>query len=537
MPRFFLSAYEWLLSAVLLGCDLAYICVTRHWPLVGDAPLFHYIVFLIRHGMAPYRQTVDLNLPGTYAAQWFVIRVFGSGAAAWRVYDFGLLAAVGIAMGAICGRRRWFAALFAASVFALIHGRDGLIQTGQRDLLMAALLLWACALLLAVGRGAGAWASGLAGLLIGAATTVKPIAILLLPVWLLLLAVELGSRRRPWGRHVAAAGAAALVPLAAVAVALFRWHAWAAFLGIMGHLVPLHASMFRLSPWALVFGSVSSVMLGLFLAWLPVYSALRLWRGFQGRVLLFGFLFGVVSFVVQGRGYPYHRYPSEAFLLLLAGLAFAEGMRSKRAWIAGFSVAGLAFGALLIVPRSLAAIDRFDWQHDPYGTALGRELTSLGERALDGKVQCLDQAGGCIAELYKLKIVQSTGFLYDCYLFVSPAGAFEAADQARYRNAFLQTIEKSPPAYFVVTSDECGVQPRDFAYGKLAHWPQLNRLLTSRYSVIRDEKPRGTVAWGGVPEVPYGFRIYARIEPQPATSCARSAGSMLRPESTATALR
>jgi len=141
--------YKVLFSTVLLSCLVAFVWSSLHWPLVGDAPLFHYIVFLMHHGMVPYRQIVDLNLPGTYAVQDFVIRVFGPGALAWRIYDLSLLALIGLAMMAICGRNHRFAALFAATVFALIHGRDGLIQLGQRDLLMTALLLCGCVFLFA----------------------------------------------------------------------------------------------------------------------------------------------------------------------------------------------------------------------------------------------------------------------------------------------------------------------------------------------------------------------------------------------------
>jgi hypothetical protein len=54
---------------------------------LGDAPLFDYVVFLMRHGMAPYQQIGDLDLPGTYAVEALVMRVAGPGALAWRVYD------------------------------------------------------------------------------------------------------------------------------------------------------------------------------------------------------------------------------------------------------------------------------------------------------------------------------------------------------------------------------------------------------------------------------------------------------------------
>ena len=374
MPERWVGLYERVLAGVLIAALAALVAYSSRWPLVGDAPLFHYIVFLMRHGMAPYRDIADPNLPGTYAVQALVMRVLGEGAGAWRAYDFALLAAIGAAMAAICGPGRRFAALFAATVFALIHGRDGLIDTGQRDLLMTALLMGGCVALLAATRPGGRRLSmsGAMGFAVGVAATVKPVALLLLPVWLVLLVNALRARRSAWAGPVGVAVVGALLPMAAAGAALARWHAWDGFTGVMLHLVPLHAAIFRWPMSLLLTGSISSVMLGLFLLWLPLPVTQRMWHNAEGRVLLSGFLFGVISYCLQGRGYPYHRYPSEAFFLLLAGLAFQKGLRDRRKWVAWFAAAGLAFGSLVIVPRSLSQIRHFNWRHDEFGSALAR---------------------------------------------------------------------------------------------------------------------------------------------------------------------
>ena len=505
MPERFILVLQALLASVLLFCAAAFVVVSWRWPLVGDAALMHYVVFLMRQGWAPYREIVDLNLPGTYAAEALAMAALGPGALGWRVYDLGLLAAIGLEMGAICGRRSWFAAVWAGCVFALVHGRDGLIDTGQRDLLMAVLVLGGCCVLVCVRRLWGRW---LFGLLLGAAVTVKPIAGVLLPVWLGLLVFHLRAQERPWRASVGAALVGAAVPVTAMVVALTRWRAWGAFWEVMLRLIPLHASMFRLGVGALLLGSVSSVLLGVFLPGLIVFIAMRRRRGFRAHILLAGLGFGVLSFVLQGRGYPYHRYPSEAFLLLLAGLAFEEGLRSQRKFVIALSLAELVFGSLVVAPRSLALISHYDWRHDEYGTMLGRDLEELGGAKLTGKVQCLDQAGGCVDALYRTRLVQSTGFLYDCYLFVKPVSVRGEIAQAQYRQAFMAALRRNQPTYLIVMSDECGLRDPDFAYAKLAYWPQLQQMVRSEYVPIRDRTPKNKIAWGGVPVLPYGFRIY-----------------------------
>ncbi len=502
-----------LVSALLLAALAAFAVLTLRWPLVGDAPLFHYIVFLTRHGWAPYRQIVDLNLPGTYAAEALVMAVLGPGALAWRVYDMGLLLLIGLAMAAICGPGRRFAALFAGTLFALIHGRDGLIDTGQRDLLMTALLLLGCAALLR--QKPRPWSSVSLGLALGAAATVKPLALLLLPAWAALLVFRLRASGRPWSRHLRLLLAGAALPLLAAAFALFRWHAARPFLLILLHLVPLHAGIFRWPLRGLLTGSISSTLLGVFVLWLPLLWATRQWRSPQGPALLAGFVFGLVSYLAQGRGYPYHRYPSQAFWLLLAGLAFQQGLRDKRPWVATLAVAGLLFGSLLVVPRSLQQIRRFDGQHDEFASSLAHDLQALGGPALNGRVQCLDQAGGCLASLYQARLVQSTGYLYDCYLFIAPGSPGQKRDQDWYRDGWAQAWTRHPPDFVIVTSDECGLRPPGFAYSKLQHWPWLRHVLASQYRLVQQHVPTTRIAWGGVPVLPYGYRIYRRLGDEP----------------------
>src|SRR5512134_1571448 len=60
---------------------------SRSWPLVHDAPLMHYIAWLIGQGAVPYRDTFDMNMPGAYLVHLGVIAVAGPGDLAWRIFD------------------------------------------------------------------------------------------------------------------------------------------------------------------------------------------------------------------------------------------------------------------------------------------------------------------------------------------------------------------------------------------------------------------------------------------------------------------
>ena len=541
------------------------------WPLVGDATLLHYCVLMLRQGYAPYRQLIDINLPGTYFVEWAVIRMFGYGALPWRLFDLLLLAVIAAAAFAVVAQTRgwraaWFPALWAIGVFTLLHGRDGLPQLGQRDLLVAAQLAVAIACLLQAHRRRGRGAPGLAaaacfGLAVGMAATVKPLALFLLPCLLVSAHRRHGAQAHPgnaaqaqaplaqtrgaW-RLLTAACLGTLVPLAAACAYLLQEHALTAFVTTMTQLVPLHSSLFRLSPLRLVGSCVSSVLLPVLLLGLPAVASTRPWRSVAGRVLLAGAAFGVLSYVVQGRGYPYHRYPLHLCLLLLYACALPEAFRTRRTgatndpstglrvdeptllqtaprvgsgigfWVGSRAAPWVAFipqvsallallaGTLVLVPRSLSAVQHFTPAVDPFGQALSAVL--VREDAVAGQVQCFDMAGGCVTTLLNRQLPQSTGFLYDCYAFLPVAPAFQA-EQQRYRTAWLAAMTAKPPRLLIVTSDECG--PADQLYRKLTWWPAFASLLATHYTLAATWTPQTPERWTGqTATLPYGFRVY-----------------------------
>ena len=151
------------LAASLSVSALLYFAWSWRWPLVGDASLIHYIGWLIGRGWAPYREIGDMNMPGSYLIEIAAMHVFGMGDLAWRLFDFALMAAATASFFVITRARGapsfaapsrrvgpedgWLAGLFAACLFILVHGRDGLAEGGQRDLTMAVCLVVATAFL------------------------------------------------------------------------------------------------------------------------------------------------------------------------------------------------------------------------------------------------------------------------------------------------------------------------------------------------------------------------------------------------------
>src|SRR6202044_2165494 len=164
----------WFFGAMLIVYSSVFVVMTWHWPVVGDAALLRYTVFLIRHGWVPYRDFVDINMPGAYWATAFGMHLAASVDASWRIFDLGLIALTGLSYFVIARPYSRFAALFATAMLLLVHGQDGVQQAGQRDLMIAVLLVIAVAFLLeAVRRERWAYLLGF-GLAVGLSATIKP---------------------------------------------------------------------------------------------------------------------------------------------------------------------------------------------------------------------------------------------------------------------------------------------------------------------------------------------------------------------------
>jgi hypothetical protein len=172
-------------------------------------------------------------------------------------------------------------------------------------------------------------------------------------------------------------------------------------------------------------------------------------------------------------------------------------------WIA---VAGILFGSVTAVLYAAKA-GRIRWNEE-MTTALTADLQRMGGAALSGKVQCLSTLAECDTTLDRMGLVQSTGMMYDFFLF-GDARSLPVRDARRF---FWKGMAANPPEVIVVG---LGAFPAENAdYSKLAKWPQFAAYLSQNY-VVEDEQ-KFKPGEGG----PLGFRLYVRRK-TPAASAAQ----------------
>jgi hypothetical protein len=507
------------LAVSLVISTALFVFWSRHWPLVGDASLMHYIGFLIEHGRAPYRDLGDMDMPGTFLIEMAAMKVFGGGAAGLRLFDFTLL---GVAAGSyvvVTKRAGWFAAVFAGALFALVHGRDGMAQGGQRDLTIAALLLAATAVLFVAIRRRAWWGMVGFGLLSGIALTIKPTPLplslgqLLIAAWVMPKPDFERDRVLHPVWTVFWAGVGLLVgPLVSLGF-LLQQRAVGAFWVSLRTVVPYYQSLGH-RPLAYLLSHSVSPLIALVLIWFAVLALARPRLDWQRGLLLCGAGFALAAFVFQARGWPYHRYPLLAFLLPLMAMDFSAAMEllQTRApqlrFAAALSMVALCVGGFWIGPQSALQIHRFRWWQTDFITTLEGNLDRLGGAGLAGRVQCIDWFSGCGTTLYKMRLMPATGVLSDFLLFGPPDKPAIQQARAMFGEAFVH-----PPKVIVVSSYLQFSGPGN--YEKLDLWPELKAFLDRDYRLDTDWKPTRTERWWNREELPYGYRIYVRKETEP----------------------
>ncbi len=503
-----------LLRAALLlalgAFTVTFIVRSLHWPLVVDSPIMHYVVFLMRHGLRPYSDITDNNMPGAYLTESWAMSLFGPTDLAWRMYEFFLLGTIIVAMAVIARRQNWLAGVYAGGLFLLMHAVEGPDYAAEREEVMTALLLVACAALFTAIRRQRPAFLLFFGFAAALASAIKPTVA---PLGLVLLVLALWKRRttsvRPVPYLAWATAGAGLVALAIV-VFLVQHGALTGFLFTLRTVTPAYAGLNRPNYLHLL-GKIFPKSL---LPFPLVVAALLLRNGrqwdWERTCLLLGAAFGALSYFAQGKDYPHHRYTFVAFVLLLCCLEITAALRT-RGWPQACAVAVVLFSIVFTVPH-YSRLLREVVDHSDFTLALEQDLRQLGggqpQQTLQDKVQCFDLVAGCLNSLYHLGVVENSAFTGDLLLF-SPT---DSPLVRYYRNLFWQRARQDP-AIVLVVSNEWFFGAASF--NKLDTFPGFAHYLQNNYTDVlaRDFPLEDRRSPSNSPtDPPRAYRIYIRNE-------------------------
>jgi hypothetical protein len=183
------------------------------------------------------------------------------------------------------------------------------------------------------------------------------------------------------------------------------------------------------------------------------------------------------------------------------GTVVAESLTTRRPrWVRIASWLAVADLVLFVAPVSVAAVSKYEWRNNDFQVSLTRQLRSLG--AANGDTQCLDTFAGCLAALDEVGIRQSSGFLYDCYLFSEP----QRPATLLYRERFWNGFRAAPPRLLVMTDNDCFSHERSF--DRLKRWSLFADYVDHNYTEILQYTPSRPIVWWRHPQQPYSYRVY-----------------------------
>lgn len=491
-------------ATILAVGSIGFLLATYRLGLAGDTAEMQYVSLQILHGLAPYRDVFEINWPMTYAFHIVEMLVFGKSDLGWRLFDYVILTTIVALLLSCFEKGKRAAAVIAASLFTIFHvlysGHGGF---GERDyvmLLPLSVFTWAYCRAMHRSTGRARAHLLIGGLFLGLAVFVKPTAILLFPIFALHRLVISPTVKERFQSVMffllgGAMAAAAILGWLAISGGLF------AFLDIqLGFVLPIYSHYHR--PITSLSGGRVLIFNGLIgiiatcICFLPGTRNDLHWRtaAFWRRpeiVFAAMFVFGVVSYLAQGKFYLYQWHP-----ILLFGfftVAFAFNLSWRRS-IATYRVLGAAIligaiagtAGLFYTNRSILS-SLFTFEREPFVGLLIRDLAALGVAA-DQPVQVLDESQGAIETLYWTDRRLPTRYV-DGFQFLDHSSTYPYI--AALRADFLAELTNAGYPLLVISNDLNQYVPIP-TYDTLNRWPGFVAFLNTHYALAMQHDIEGS---------------------------------------------
>ena len=493
----------------VLACLTALLLVlafhSLHSRIAHDSPIMFYLALLFdRFGLVPYRDTFDMNLPGSYLCYVLLGKVSGYTDFGIRVTDLCLLLLLSVFTGLMLRRLGQWTAWMAAILFPLAYLLKGNEVSLQREFLILVFLSAALMLLFNGWPFPPLLRAGLIGGLLGVCVTIKPQMALVWPLLALYGAEELAvaGRRERRGLWLASLFGFLLPPVAALGY-LVSVHALHAFVDVARNYWPLYGALngenhalygaararyilvntVRLETnarWVL------PALLGLWVAWTQGDLSSEARR--QVKLLALLALFFCVYPAFSGQFWAYHGLPLLYFALTLTSLCLVPLLPSTVPVRLRWLVPGRVAVPLLLLLLFGHWVKKYQPDLHPKGGRPAQIAAFLSAHLRPGdRVQPLDWTGGAVQAMLTTRARIATPFIYDFYFYHHVSHPYIQG----LRRRLMADLSAAPPRFIVeVTSDD---KPWPSGRDTTRQFPELRRFLAERYQVA--ERQNGYVIW------------------------------------------
>ncbi|AFM23420.1 hypothetical protein [Desulfomonile tiedjei] len=468
------------------------------WPVVDDLAYLQYCGYLFaEHGLTPYKDFYDFQMPGTHLLFSALVWLVGVSALKWRLLDIALTSLL-LTVTALWMRKKfnWQVALFGSQLVGFMYFSFGPNWSLQRDFIMLLPISLALVLLAAVKHKSLYRTCWCIGLLFGLSAAIKPQAAIGLPV--VLFMAELEAREKDAYRkgsflrliYVSLSGFFGfLLPLALIFLWLYHTDAFYPFLDIWTKYLPCYNSLLgwdvcgstyeRIAFIAknyVKFGGfailIAPLTLSLYFT-LFFSSAPRSQKRWSLFLTALAFVYSV-NVAMAGKFFPYHWLPVFYFFVLVASLCIAALSQEMARSAKTFPIMVLLISsAILFRPSGFTLRPLIG-----HPVSIERDLVQMVRCLTTGgdtphSVQVLAHNGTAHRAAILSKSISGSRFLTDTIFYVNE----QSPTVQELRQRFLKEFLANKPEFIL----EGGCQVRSKTTDG---FPALQRAIRENYSIV-----------------------------------------------------
>ncbi len=468
------------------------------WPVVDDLAYLQYCGYLFaEHGLIPYKDFYDFQMPGTHLLFSALVWVVGVSALKWRLLDIVLTSLLLITTVLWMKKKfNWQVALFGSQLIGYMYFSFGPNWSMQRDFIMLLPISLALVLLAAVKHKSLYRTCWCIGLLFGLSAAIKPQAAIGLP--LVLFMAELEVREKDASPKVSflrliylslSGFSGFLLPLALMFLWLYYTESLYPFLDIWTNYLPCYNSLLGWDVCESIYERIAFTSknyvkfggYGILIAplTLSLYftlffsSASRSQKRWALFLTALAFVYSI-NVAMAGKFFPYHWLPVFYFFILVASLCIAALGQEMRTSAKIFPIMVLLISSAILFRPSGFALRPL----------IGHPVSI--ERDLDRLVGCLTTGDSTPRSLQVLahngtahraailsKSIAGSRFLTDTIFYVNE----QSPTVQELRQRFLKEILAKKPEFIL----EGGCQVRSKTSDG---FPELQRTIRENYSIV-----------------------------------------------------
>ena len=471
----------WVVALILILTTCIIIFQSRHWSMLLDSPIYHYIAWLMTNGAVPYKDIFDQNFPGTFYLHFLVIKLLGSSDASFRLFDLLWLGITNLYIFLYCRKFGVLPAVWALALYSSYHITNGPLYSGQRDYLMVLFMVAAgYHVASAIEHGVSTVSLFFAGIFLGCAFMIKPHAGFFFVLLFLIIAIYSYRLRKEYVRqNVFFSIGFLVVPVLILCVLTVKGGLFPFIDIVLNYLIPIYSKLTRVP---LAYSLLRYKLFGIYFIVLVIITytvgTLVMFRhrhlSIRQIILLAGVTYGVFHYLSQGRGWDYHMYPMVAFTIMMATMWIKQKHIKKYFILYSFSVLLFFYISTVFIVKNIYIIHRpLDFNLSQV-YALENDITDHFSSVTT--VQALDYSGLTPLTFFRLKYPLATRFVLTFHLF----NHIDEPYIQKLRTEFIKKLKENPPDMLVVCKDSWDI--KNYVY--LETFSELNDFINASYKIV-----------------------------------------------------